>query len=75
MRVGFLACRTHVPSDGGRLGDSDIASADHSLDGGAFMGMVASDAAFDEVSEDVEVSFNAPGSRRDIQPTDSPASA
>ena len=44
------------------LGDSDIASAEYSLDGvgGPWTPMVASDGTFDEVAEDVKTSFNAP---------------
>jgi hypothetical protein len=42
-------------------GGSDIASAEYSLDGGAWMAMAAQDGGFDEVSEDVEASSAAPG--------------
>lgn len=42
-------------------GGSNIKSADYSLDGGkSWMSMDASDEAFDEVSEDVQRSFDAP---------------
>jgi hypothetical protein len=43
-------------------GGSNIASAEYSLDGpgGSWTAMAASDSTFDEVSEDVEISFNAP---------------
>ncbi len=46
--------------DDANTSGSNITSAEYSLDGGAFVGMVASDGTFDEVTEDVEASFNAP---------------
>jgi len=42
-------------------GGSAIASAEYSLDGGPWNPMTASDGAFDEVTEDVTATFNAPG--------------
>jgi hypothetical protein len=41
-------------------GGSNIASAEYSLDGGAWTAMDAQDGAFDEVSEDVTVTFTTP---------------
>ena len=57
--MGSLVCLTANVNDTER-GDSNIASAEYSLDGGAFVPMTASDSAFDEVAEDVKASFTAP---------------
>jgi hypothetical protein len=46
--------------DDSTTGGSNIASAEYSLDGGAWTAMDAQDGAFDEVSEDVTVTFTAP---------------
>jgi hypothetical protein len=47
--------------DDTNTGGSNIASAEYSLDGGStWSPMSATDGTFDEVSEDVEASFNAP---------------
>ncbi len=43
--------------DDSTTGGGSIASAGYSVDGGAFIPMVASDGAFDEVAEDVEASI------------------
>lgn len=45
-----------IVDDTGR-GDSTIASADYSLNGGTWLAMAVRDLAFDEVEEDVEVTF------------------
>ena len=50
--------------DDSTTGGSDIASAEYNIDGGSFVAMSASDAAFDEVSEDVTAgvpAFTEPG--------------
>ena len=48
--------------DDTNTGESNVASAEYSLNGvgGPWTAMIASDDTFDEVSEDVETSFNAP---------------
>lgn len=57
--VGSTVTLTANVDDTG-LGDSAIASAEYSLDGGAFLPMSPADGAFDEIAEDVTVSFSAP---------------
>jgi len=47
--------------DDTETGGSNIASAEYSLDGGAWTEMSAQDGEFDGVSEDVEATFSAPG--------------
>lgn len=46
--------------DDSATGNSDIDSAEYSLDGGPWTEMSAQDSAFDEVQEDVQASFTAP---------------
>jgi hypothetical protein len=46
--------------DDTNTGGSNIASAEYSLNGGAFVPMVATDGEFGELAEDVQASFDAP---------------
>jgi len=56
VRINIGSTLTATVSDT-TTGGSTIASAEYSLDGGSFMPMIATDAAFDEVSEDVMINL------------------